>query len=128
MLICFYVFMRTTIELPPELMREAKAAAAKRGETLKQLFSRAIAAEVGRAHRNNDKGRRVRLPLFGDPSKPPVDLTNEDIERILAQEDAEAALRFNANRKRKVISYGLTTIWQRSLRRLTQNWLRLIEH
>lgn len=38
--------MKTTIEVPDKLFRDAKAAAAKRGESLKDLITRAIESEV----------------------------------------------------------------------------------
>src|SRR5262249_4822280 len=47
--LCFYAFMRTTVELPPELMKKAKAQAAARGESLKTLLTRAVASELGRS-------------------------------------------------------------------------------
>ncbi|HET7710895.1 MAG TPA: hypothetical protein VFL80_03115 [Thermoanaerobaculia bacterium] len=34
--------MKTTVDLPDELLREAKALAASRGETLRELFSVAL--------------------------------------------------------------------------------------
>jgi hypothetical protein len=83
---CFYVFMRTTVELPPELFRRAKARAAARGESLKTLLTRAVAAEVGQ-----DRGtllrQRVKLPLFGDPKGPAVSLRAADLARALADQD-----------------------------------------
>jgi hypothetical protein len=90
--------MRTTIELPPDLMRRAKSRAAARGESLKELFTRAIASEIGASHRGAETSNRMRLPLFGDPDGPPVSISNEDIARLLAQEDAESAARFNRKR------------------------------
>jgi hypothetical protein len=76
--------MRTTVELPPELMRAAKARAADSGESLKALFARAVAAELQMpAGRSASKGR-VRLPLFGDPAGPSIPVTNADLERALA--------------------------------------------
>jgi hypothetical protein len=34
--------MRTTVELPPHVMRAAKARSAERGESLKTLLTRAV--------------------------------------------------------------------------------------
>lgn len=78
--------MRTTVELPPALMRKAKARAAERGESLKTFLTRAVVHELGEADRHG--GQRVRLPLFGDPHGPKVWLTSRDIERLLAGDDA----------------------------------------
>ena len=59
--------MRTTVELPRELLRRAKACAAERGETLKTLLTRAVATELGRTGAAEPpEPRRVELPLFGD--------------------------------------------------------------
>ena len=82
--------MRTTVEIPSDLLRRAKALAAARGESLKALFTRAVAAAVGVAAEGSGRPRRrVALPLFGDPGLPKVSLTGEDIARALATTDAE---------------------------------------
>lgn len=99
--ICFYAFMRTTVDLPTPLFRRAKARAAERGETLRELLTRAVEVEVGRSPSDRLlKGTRVKLPLFGDPSGPKVRLTNAGIERILAEEDV-AEVAPSADRRRK---------------------------
>lgn len=77
--------MRTTVDLPPELMRAAKVAAADRGVTLKELMIKALTREV--AAGVND-GRRVTFPLI-DSDGPRVDVTNGDIEAALDAEDVE---------------------------------------
>lgn len=82
--------MRTTIELPPGILRKAKIRAAARGESLKALLTRAVTAELrdGTA----EPGRqRLKLPLFGDPQAPPVDLIGVDLARLLADDDAKIA-------------------------------------
>jgi hypothetical protein len=84
--------MRTTVELPAELLRAAKARSAERGESLKTLLTRAVQAEVGAAGRTA-RAERVALPLFGDPSRPVVEVTNADLERALADENAVSTMR-----------------------------------
>lgn len=66
--------MRTTIDLPDELVRAARIRAAERDETLKELFERALTKELGRAP-------RVRGPLPVVTSSRPgtLRLTNEMI-------------------------------------------------
>ena len=86
--VCFYAFMRTTIELPPDLMRAAKSRSAAQGETLKELVTRALEAELGRSRHVRSTGVRVQLPLFGNPTSVRVAVTNEAIERVLAADDA----------------------------------------
>ncbi len=56
--------MRTTVVLPDELMRAAKVRAAMRGESLKELFERAVAAEIGRPRST----RRVSFPIINTVS------------------------------------------------------------
>jgi hypothetical protein len=95
--------MRTTVDLPTPLFRRAKARAAARGETLRALLMRAVEAEVGAARSEPpDVSRRVRLPLIGTPGRPKVNLTNADLEEILARDDAEhAGLPYRPLRKRR---------------------------
>ncbi|HEY2264208.1 MAG TPA: hypothetical protein VGI96_16410 [Streptosporangiaceae bacterium] len=80
--------MRTTIDLPSELMHAAKVRAAQHGESLKELFTRAIAHEVGTAGRVRPAGR-VTFPLIGTDSEPRVDITSTDIADALETEDIE---------------------------------------
>ncbi len=64
--------------------------AAARGESLKTLLTRAVAAELGQGH-DEARQRRVELPLFGDPTAPPVDLSALDLAKALAEDDAALA-------------------------------------
>jgi sugar lactone lactonase YvrE len=91
--------MRTTVELPSDLMKRAKAKAAASGESLKTLFTRAIATEIG-SHRHPATTGRVKVPLFGNPKGRRVRITNAHIEQALADEDAASARRFMKPRKR----------------------------
>lgn len=81
--------MRTTIDMPTALMRAAKARAAARGESLKELVARAVAHEVGLPEAPRGKAGRVTLPLIGRGSAPTVLVTNDDIETALEAEDVE---------------------------------------
>lgn len=82
--------MRTTVELPAELFRAAKARAAARGETLRQFLARAVAHELGNVSAPA-KGTRVELPVVGSKHPGSVEITNDRIEEVLATEDAENA-------------------------------------
>ena len=81
--------MRTTIDLPPELMQAAKVQAARRGESLKDLFRRAVAHEVSTEGRSRASGGRLVLPLIRSAAGPKVDVTNDDIEAAFDAEDIE---------------------------------------
>ena len=83
--------MRTTVELPPELLRAAKARSAERGESLKSLLARAVAAELQVQSIRAGQQARVRLPLFGDSRRAAIRLSNTDLERTLASDDAASA-------------------------------------
>ena len=82
--------MRTTVELPPDLMRAAKARSAESGESLKTLLTRAVAAELETHAVRRGQNTRVSLPLFGGSAGPRVRLSNADLERALADADAES--------------------------------------
>jgi len=77
--------MRTTIDLPDELARAAKIRAAERGETLKEMLTRAIAREVAMGARSDRS--RVALPLLAVGAVPAVDVTNADITAALVTDD-----------------------------------------
>ena len=62
--------------------------AAERGENLKDLFTRAVAHEVGLQSRPRKAGR-VALPLVGRGAEPKVTITNADIEAALEAEDID---------------------------------------
>ncbi|MBI2203497.1 MAG: hypothetical protein HYU41_06575 [Candidatus Rokubacteria bacterium] len=86
------------MELPPELLRRAKSRAAARGESLKALLTRAVAAELDRDAAPRASPERVSLPLFGDSTGRVVNVTSGAIARALA--DDEAA-RVTASRHRR---------------------------
>jgi hypothetical protein len=81
--------MRTTIDIPSPLMRAAKARAAARGESLKDLVNRAVAHEVGLPATPRGKTGRVTLPLIARGATPAVLVTNADIEDTFDAEDVE---------------------------------------
>ncbi len=62
-----YAFMRTTIDLPDPLFKEAKSAAALRGQSLKEIVVTALRRELrhGRAH-SGSRGRsnRNKFPVL----------------------------------------------------------------
>jgi hypothetical protein len=82
--------MRTTVALPSDLLRAAKARSAERGESLKTLLTRAVAAELESAGMRSGQQQRVTLPLFGNSEGPRVRLTTADLERVLADDDVAA--------------------------------------
>lgn len=81
--------MRTTIDVPDALMRAAKARAADRGESLKDLVNRALAHELGLPSVPKRKTGRVMLPLVARDAAPAVLITSDDIASALESEDVE---------------------------------------
>jgi hypothetical protein len=67
--------MRTTVRLDDGLLRQAKAEAARRGETLTALIERALRLVLARTQRAEPAGR-VKLPVSAATggTRPGVDL------------------------------------------------------
>ena len=80
--------MRTTVDMPAELMQAAKVRAAEGGETLKDLVTRAVAQEL-RIPARPARAGRVSLPLVGRDATPSVNVANADIEAALEAEEID---------------------------------------
>jgi plasmid stability protein len=76
--------VKTTIELPDELFREAKATAARRGTSLKEFVREALADRLARE--NGSEGQTTGVGKF---PVPPPDIPSEEIWRVQAIIDAE---------------------------------------
>ena len=72
--------MRITVDLPDELIRAAKARAAMRGESLTELFGRAVVTEIGRPRTT----RRASFPMI-DTASPSVTQVEVEAADELAQ-------------------------------------------
>ena len=79
--------MRTTVDVPDHILRRAKAAASLQGKSLKTFVTEALEERIAGAP-GMGTGRRLRFPLV--PSRHPgsVDLSSDDISRILEAEDS----------------------------------------
>lgn len=80
--------MRTTVDLPPELVRAAKARAAEQGESLKDWFTRVVAGALGRSAHGTTTAPRP-WPVFGKAGRKKVRITNAFLAEIEAAEDVE---------------------------------------
>ena len=74
--------MRTTIDLPDPLFRELKAVAARRGSSLKNVIRAAVEEEIRKSERS--AGRRVKFPLLSSTEPGTLNVSNADIEDLLA--------------------------------------------
>jgi hypothetical protein len=70
--------VKTTIELPDELFREAKASAARRGTPLKDLFREALSEKLEREDVLAQIGDAKSWPV------PPPDVPIEELDQIEA--------------------------------------------
>jgi hypothetical protein len=84
MLLCEYVFMRTTIEIPDDLFRRAKATAALSGSTLKDLVIRALEREFAKQTPELKKRGTTKLPVMPWKGKKKLDLTNFNFDDLLS--------------------------------------------
>jgi len=71
--------MKTTIELPEQLFRRAKAAVARRGMTLKQFFTRAAEQELTRLESNEEE---ATTPSWHDLLEKPTPAELKELEQI----------------------------------------------
>ena len=88
--------MKTTIELPDVMFRQAKALAAARGVTLRRLFTEALEEQLRRCARGNRAGNAEppwmagfgALSDLSDENRRVLDVIEEEFER-LSPEDLE---------------------------------------
>ena len=79
--------MRTTLDLPDELLKRAKILAVERGTTLKELMGSALRREVGLA-KPETKSRRVEFPIFKSKNPGTLKIDNQTLSKLEAEEDA----------------------------------------
>lgn len=72
--------MRTTIELPDDLLRQAKSSAALAGVSLKQFFLDAIRLKLDQSQ---PQRTRRTPPCIGKPGQGSVNLTREQIDEAM---------------------------------------------
>jgi hypothetical protein len=83
-----YAFMRTTLELPDELLKKAKIEAVERGVSLKELVGSALARELGLEVAPSRRPRRLRFPIFSSERPGSLELTSAELARAEQDEDA----------------------------------------
>ncbi len=87
--------MRTTVDLPDELLRRAKARAAMEGRKLKDLIAEYVDQGLRRTAGGSEGPRRVRsvLPIAQEATGVSLPLhTNAELYSILNEEDASDLL------------------------------------
>lgn len=84
--------MRTTIDLPDELLRRAKAAAAIRGVKLKDFVAALLERGLANEGENTEPamGQQRPVPVRIQPAERKLKaLTNQEIESLFLTEDVE---------------------------------------
>lgn len=88
----FYVFMRTTLDLPDDLLRRVKARAAMEGVKMKDLVTLYLQQGLAQTSLPGVAGReRSRLPTRTLADARISALTNAEVEEIFSAEDSERA-------------------------------------
>jgi hypothetical protein len=75
--------MKTTLELPDDLFREAKATAARRGTALREFVRQALAEKLAREDGVSESDSARKWPV------PPPGIPSAEIRRVQAIIDAE---------------------------------------
>ena len=86
--------MKTTLDLPDELMREIKVRAAREDRKLKDLIADLLRQGLaGGAERAPARRHRVKLPLIHSTHRASSgeEMTPDRVAEVLAQEEAEWA-------------------------------------
>ena len=82
--------MRTTVDIPDNLLRRVKAAAALEGKSLKVFLMEAVIHELERSAKRKIVRKKISLPLVPSNRPGTLKLDSENIARILSQEDCHA--------------------------------------
>ena len=86
--------MRTTIDLPDDLLRQAKSHAALKGITLKDLVTACLrqGLQTGLTIPTPDQRQRSPFPTVQrSPRQPIVALSNRELHKILEDEEVDRA-------------------------------------
>ena len=79
--------MRTTLDLPDELLKRAKIEAVERGTSLREIAGTALERELNRAPESKAVRKRVRFPIFDSKTPGALRLSNADIAKLERDED-----------------------------------------
>ena len=80
---CYYVFVRTTIDIPDHTYRELKIKSAREGTSLRQIVLRGIEREL-RPAPSQPARTKFQVPVISSSEPGTLRLTNEQIDDILA--------------------------------------------
>lgn len=86
--------MKTTLDLPDDLMRSIKVRAAREDRKLKDLVAELLRRGMAGDRPVPELRHRVKLPLIrgGHPAKPEEEMTPERVAQILLDEEVERVI------------------------------------
>ncbi len=79
--------MRTTLDLPDELLKQAKIKAVERGTSLRHLVGAALERELNRPSEPKPMRKRARFPIFDSKAPGALRLSNAGIAKLENDED-----------------------------------------
>jgi len=79
--------MRTTLDLPDDLLKRAKIQAVERGTSLRGLVGAALERELNRPPQAPSRSKRARFPIFGSKAPGSLRLTEATIAKLEREED-----------------------------------------
>lgn len=79
--------MRTTLDLPDDLLKRAKIEAVERGTSLRELVGAALERELGGASDPKLRRKRARFPIFDSKAPGSLRLSNAGIAKLEGDED-----------------------------------------
>lgn len=82
--------MKTTLDLPDELMQAVKIRAVRENRRLKDVVAELLRRGLSQGDGQGPAGRRVRLPLVrcAHPARPDEEMTPDRVSAALADEEA----------------------------------------
>lgn len=82
-----HIDMRTSVDIPDDLFKKAKLAAVERGVSMRELIIRGLQRSLSETSVKPDASRLPKLPTEGRSA---YDLSNQELDAILAAEEASA--------------------------------------
>jgi cytochrome P450 len=82
-----YALVRTTLDLPDELLKRAKIEAVERGVPLGELIGTALTKELGSGAPQHRHARRLTFPIFTSRAPGSLELTSDDLTRAEWEEN-----------------------------------------
>ncbi len=81
--------MRTTIELPDELLKRAKVAAIERSTTLKELVIKSLERELITDTDQTTQPDPLRLPIIPRSGRTTYVLPSDELDRLMTLQETE---------------------------------------